>query len=495
MKKTGLICLLLAFAMLLGGLVGCGNKTPANEDSGTEPPATTAEVTGDPTIADTLAPSYNFDADYRILVREVYKYEFDDSNELGGTAVESAIYSRNKAVEQRANVSVLLETFNGDWKDWTDGSVATLLRNNFNANKSAYDLIAAHSVYLSEMALEGIGMDLSEAPNVDLSKKWWSNGFYRESNYNGAAYFMVGDICLTLYEFIQVIFFNEDWLRDLDDSLDLYTMVDNGKWTFEELKRYTALVTTDPTAGEDDAIYGFLSNGHCHRAIATAFDVNLLPVGEDGKRTCLRAVPESEEKKLQGYIDWFKDTAETYGNEKVADTNKMFASRRTLFYANRLGEAINIKSIMTDDYGVLPFPKYSVDQLSYRSCGRDTMSVAMIPANVADREMAGTVLELMCMESRFLVTDTYYESALKTRAFNDPKCRGMLDLILESMNPTFYTIYNSVLNYPASLLGNVVQNGKKLQFATEYQRLRPEYVAGLTNLYEKLDALAAKKAA
>lgn len=495
MKRTSLICGILLIALLLGVVTGCAKPSPEPSQSTNGADDTKPADTSDPDIADTLAPKYDFNEDYRILAREEFVHEFDDSNGTAQETVKAAIYSRNKAVEQRANVTIKIKSFPGDWNEnWLTGEVATLLRGNFNSGVSQYELIAAHSVYLSELSLEGIGCNLAELPNVDLSKKWWSSGFYRESNYNGAQYFMVGDICLTLYELIQVVFFNENYLRELDDEIDLYDLASDGKWTFAVLKQYAELVNTDDT-DPDTASYGFVSNGHCHRAIATAFDINLFPLDEDGKRTCLETVPESASRKVQEYIDWFRQTPQTYGFESIDDTNKMFATRRALFYANQLRQATRFRDIMTDDYGVLPFPKYDENQLSYRSCGRDTMSVVMVPVNVGNRELAGTVLEMMCMESRFNVTTAYYETVLKFRSFEDERCVAMLDMILDSMNPIFSSIYSSVLNYPASLLGRIIQdfpNGT--QFSTMYVRERPGYVQGLSKLYEDLDKLAARDA-
>lgn len=181
-----MLCALLA----AGILAGCGKKT-----SDTPKPSGTASatVTDAPTetepadSSDDLDDSYHFDRDFIILSRESTAGEFDSTSAISGDDVANAIYSRNAQVEARADVTIKVEKLNGDWQAAKAGDTRGgnkefegRVRTNALAGKSAYDLIATHSAYLANLAVEGLGMDLTQLEDINLTKRWWNEAYYNE---------------------------------------------------------------------------------------------------------------------------------------------------------------------------------------------------------------------------------------------------------------------------------------------------------------------------
>ena len=494
MKKffVGLILL----GILTGLLAGCGKeKDPADTTASENDVTTTTPQTSDLSATDTLKEHYDFDQNYVIMSRESTKYEFDVSNGTAGDAVETALYKRQTEVEKRANVTIQLKTFAGDWDKYADGSVSTMMRANANAGTSEFDLLSTHGSYTAALVTDGFAYDMAKAPNMDFGKVWWSSEFYKNCNYNGAVYFMYGHICYTLYEYIEVCFYNEAMMSALDANLDLYDLALDGEWTFQELKQYTQMAGNNLDDPER-AVYGLLDNDHGNDAFMSAFDIELFPVS-NGKRVANVSLSENDSNRAQAFVDWITQSDFIYKNEDYGVENKLFASGNGLFYISRLGESLKLKNMMSESYGVLPFPKYDGNQVSYRTVARNALSAVMIPSNVADIEMVGTVTELLCMEGYFKTTNTYYEKILKRRAFNNPKCIKTLDLIIQSFNPSFEYVYNCILGdgpicKAASLMSHTINSTSGHVFSNKYTKFQPDWFRLLGEFYDKMDDIILK---
>ena len=77
---------------------------------------------------------------------------------------------------------------------------------------------------------------------------------------------------------------------------------------------------------------------------------------------------------------------------------------------------------MEDSYGVVPMPRLTEDQTTYRSTLHDGFSLVAIPTTVhGDHlEMVCAVLEAMGSASYRIVKPAYYETTLRTKLASDP---------------------------------------------------------------------------
>ena len=88
---------------------------------------------------------------------------------------------------------------------------------------------------------------------------------------------------------------------------------------------------------------------------------------------------------------------------------------------------------MVSDFGIVPFPKYSEDQKEYGvmvEAGTRTMTV---PANIANPDLSGAVLETLHFLSMRDVMPAYYEVTLKQKVSRDSVSSQMLDIIMDSI--------------------------------------------------------------
>ncbi len=506
-----LLCMLLVLVMCLAVFAGCNGTTtdPKDSDTETDGGKNTDDSTGSTGTTDTEDPktitglqdSYDFGGmqEFTILSRSETSYEFESEAGMSGTAVESAIYARNEEVMERCNVEIAVVPEIGDWDNRE--TFMARVRNDSQLPVSEYDLIGTHSPYLMVLAVEGLGWDFSKLPNLDLTKRWWSEEFYNNCNYNGAQYIAFGDIAYTLYSYMMVTFFNAQMAEDLEIE-DLYDLALAGDWTYDKMNEYVTKVTTNMDAAEDDRQYGMLTNAHATRVMLSAFNVDLVTETADGKYEVKILMPTTIQEPAQLIVDFVLETAQVHYNNDidsgVAVQNPMFSSGRALFYQQMLGEALYFKGEMKQDYGVLPFPKYNDEQKEYRTGYRDDMTAIMVPFNCSNEEMSGTVTEMLCEISYKEVTQEYYEETLKYQAFNDPKCVATLELIRDTFNPTFACVYSYSVGTINSMVSNTIAGGVSsgtAEVSSYYLNNSGTWRQYLRDLYEDLDAIAAARSA
>jgi len=522
MKK--LICLLLVLVMCLGAFASC-NNTPAekNPNDGTDNTegdgtgngettggdATTGGSLGGDDTEDDLStrddlvdfPGFETTQEYVIFSRSSTEYEFKTPEAGNLSGVDQAIFNRNAEVSQRANVEISVLPAAGDWND--RGTFMQSVRNDGKLAESEYALIATHSVYLMTLAVEGLGQDFAKLDNIDLSKRWWSDAFYEQTNYNGAQYIAFGDLAHTLYSYMMVFFFNESLADRYSINEDLYDLALDGDWTYAKMKEYVELVTTDTDLDLELRDFGLLTNGHSMRAFLTGFDTDWTEVDGEGIHSLPKSLSAALEATTQSLVDFSTATPEVYfsvnGVNGTGDQNDMFASGKSLFYSQMLGQATYLKGVMQDEYGVLPFPKYSDTQTEYRSGYCDDMTAVMVPYRCKNKVLSGTVTEMLAMVGWREVTDAYYEETLKYQSFNNPKCVASIELVRRTFSPTFTSVYGDSLGTISATVANVIErNIEKNENSTVsnyYGTSIGTWRRQLRDLYTALDKIETDRAA
>lgn len=497
MKAKKILCFLLVFVLCFVTLAGCKGGNGKTPDSTPSQGNNTQEDT-DPSLVNDLKEYYDFgNEEFTILARTETSYEFAETGT--GSFVEEAVVGRNYYVMEHCNVEISVKTRMGNWNN--RDTFITAVRNNSAMGDSVYDLVATHSGYLLQLAVEGLGQNLAELPNINFTKRWWSEQYYEVANYNGAMYIAFGDIAYSLYEYLMVFFYNERLANDynINDSLaeeygvdSLYELALNGDWTFEKLMIYTQYITTDPDSA--NPVYGLLENGHGTHAYVSSFGLELVPL-IGGVRTISPSIPESLFTPMNRVIQFLQNTESVridFTEENSVNTqNPIFVAGRSLFYQQKLGQATYFKAEMEDGYGVLPYPKYDDNQLVYHTDYCDDLTAIMIPKNVrvSDLEMIGTVTEMLCMESYRSVVNQFYEKTLKYQSFQNPLCVDTLELIRTSFSPTFAKVFTVVLGTPASILGNTVET--KGNLSSYWTAHVSDWQTQLKKLFANLDKIAA----
>ncbi len=496
-----ILCLVFALLMCFGalGVLASCKKNPQQLEppAATKDPSATQEENVDPAIRNDLNEYYDFDqTKYRILCRTQTNYEFKTAEEVDKNAasMELAVFKRNSYIEEHCNVRIDIKERMGNWDD--QNVFITAVRNNSFEKNSQYDLVATQSAYLATLGVQGYGYDLTDVPHLDMSKRWWNKQYYEAANYNGAVYTMLGDIAYSLYEYILVIFFNEN-LAIANGIEDIYDVVLDDEWTFELLQEYTKKIATDLTT-PDYTQYGLLANGHGSHAMLATFGLQMLPKNTDtGLREVPLSIPDQLLTPLDAYVKFVNEIDQVrvdFAAENSIDVqNPIFSSGRALFYEQKLGQASYFKSTMETGFGVIPYPKYNTSQFDYCTDYCDDLTGIMIPDNIKDPEMVGVVTEMMCMKSYEIVTYQFYEQNMQIKMFEKPECKQTLERIRSSLTPDFAKIYGASLATPTSMVGNTIEQKESL--SGYWGTHQNDWTTSLEKLYQNLDKLAADRAA
>ena len=262
MKKRGkymqksiiLLCLAIILMLLCAS---CDNKADTSENIDNKNPD--AEDTSETTtesgfVEDDLGEfdfgGYEFGIWSRIMP---YFHGYIDVEEESGDILDDSIYRRNRKIEERFNV-----TFKEVTGDDDSGAKKTVM-----AGDNVYDIINTRVPNAYVWAQEGIVQSVEALSHINLSKPYWHQDLNKELSVAGKMYFASGAYNLTTYDFTEALLFNKNLTQSLGIE-DLYTLVSEGKWTFDKFAEYCLIAHKDLDGD------GKISLGDQHGFISTS---------------------------------------------------------------------------------------------------------------------------------------------------------------------------------------------------------------------------------
>ena len=105
------------------------------------------------------------------------------------------------------------------------------------------------------MSSAGVLSDLHQVEGLDLTAEWWSQSFNRTFTVNNKLYMSTGPISFSYFYSPRIIAYNLQ-LADNYNIPNLYTVVEEGKWTLDYMhdliKNFSADLNGDGKMTEDD---------------------------------------------------------------------------------------------------------------------------------------------------------------------------------------------------------------------------------------------------
>jgi len=471
MKK--LISTVLISAMMLSfAACATGESESKNPEvtSGTATESTTApDIFYEP---DDLPETLNFDSKVVILAPEGKNWEKELSVEdLASEAVNDSIYNREMSVEDRLGVEIEVE-----YSKDLDNRVRTQM----SSGDDTYQIYAGVTVYFAKFAFENYLTDLYELDYLDFDKPWWSEKFTEAAEMKDHLYLATGSLALSVPRFLFALYYNKDLAADYVDSLpelnDLYSIVEEGDWTFDKLISLSSGIYQDlngNTERDEEDLYGMLFNhGITFDTIWSAFDINVFSHDEDGW-FYLDVNEDKFYSILDKVIDFGHNTTGTMideGDDRSLSTTmaEKFASGSALFMSNKLHIAEEeILRNMQSEYGILPFPKWDENQDNYYSFAHDQYLSFAIPIVNPNPEIAAATLEALASYSYRDTVPAYLDLALKGKYMSDAKSREMIDLVINGFKMDSSWIYSETLGAFLSPFRGVIVEPSR-EYASTY---------------------------
>lgn len=495
MKRViSLLLAILTVVAIFAGAVSCGdsgsgetNKESNKETSTNKETESSESKPHESSIFDTyldvndnLPDNLNFGGEaINILSQDREGWTSDEVSvaSINSTPINDAIFLRNQTVSDRINVKIKPNKVQNDSPD----EVIKLAQTDVNSGLKTYQILvcAAVSVAHASATDGGLFRNLINAPHLDLDQVWWSSGYTDtmscnpdEDNPSKEVLFSVtGAISLSMYRFAFVTLFNKN-LFDMYHVPYLYDTVTEGDWTLDY--QYDLIGTFYKSLGGSDEKgenqYGLvLGDAISVDPYWSACDIHLATKNSTTKRYEV-ALDTTQISNVVDKIAKLFNNKSTYnvgasqGDYEQADIRAKFAAGEAAMVTLRLLEVENddLRN-MSDEYGIVPMPKYSDSQTNYYTYLHDQFSVWAVLKSVSDEEMdmVCAFLEAMASESYRRVTPNYYNTALKIKLGTDEESWKMLDMIFERVYMDAGILYYGPLGAPSYNFRKIVSDTVK----------------------------------
>jgi len=196
-------------------------------------------------------------------------------------------------------------------------------------------------------------------------------------------------------------------------------------------------VNANGSADEND-FYGFCSNASSNtNAFLWSFNKKIIEASDDGLEVVYKDEKTTQivEKIVNMYknnvgISYITSYKDSEGNYEWPYARDMFSFSKCVFAAGILSYSLENFRDMTDDYSIIPYPKWDENQDNYYSMVDGSHSGLAIPKTATDTEFIGIITEALNAESYKLVVPAYYDVALKVKGTRDEESIEILDMLV-----------------------------------------------------------------
>ncbi|MCQ2432790.1 MAG: extracellular solute-binding protein [Clostridia bacterium] len=454
-QNTALLC---AALILTGALASCGDTAENKPTADTqEKPQAAVTENEEPVVVSELEKLP--EADYNGYTVHIMLYDQDDrqvdimtAGEENGDIMNDIVFKRNRAVEEKYNVTIVGESD-------TDGNVNSMIKKEVTSGLNDHDIFYSNC-YVAPIASAGYLYEINNLPNVNLSNPWWDTAALKGLSVDNRVYLVTGDISPTSLLTSSCLVFNKVLFANNDMEAP-YQLVRDGKWTIDKLAEMTKGLSYDRngdgkmTMGDD--LYSF-SSWMCDSPYSLFYgsggtlsvkDANDIPsVSFDYDK-----ISSIYDKIYEIIID--NDSYFVTDANQYPTTYQNFANGDAYFCEITLQKIDSFLRDMKDDYGILPIPKWDEAQELYMSCVNGAGGYAVVPNNAADPERTGMMMEALGAGAYDIISPALYDVITKTRNVRDEESAEMVEYITRQrvFDPSYINQING-WNFSQSLLSS-----------------------------------------
>jgi len=456
MKKIFVFFMILVLLVLF--LTSCSdNKNNANENQANPQNNQNENNLGDGAnesdgVVERIQPNVPDDRDFggyefTILANskayQAYWYSKDIFvEEENGELINDAVYSRNRAIEEKYNI-VINGIFSGN--QYNDANRSIL------AGDNVYDM---YTVPLqgatARLAQEGKLLNLKDVPYIDLEKPWWDQKANEQLSINRKLMFTISDLLIIDKDALFIFLFNKDVIQEFGMD-DPYQLVKNGKWTIDKMwemaKQVSKDVDGDGTMQDTDA-YGLLTAGHTMHGNVVSSGHFVITKDKDDLPV-LNIKDPMIEASYAKWIEIINDRSNTWVAQDWDSRHsdiwmyqlEVLNDKRGLWLYAGMDRVTTLRNFECN-FGILPNPKYNEAQKEYYNAVHAWCTTAISIPITSDAERTGMILEALTAESYYTLRPAYYDVSLKTKFMRDDESGEMLDLIFRTRCYDLGHVYN-----------------------------------------------------
>jgi len=396
------------------------------------------------------------------------------SEEENGDTIPDAVYIRNITVEDKLGIKINALPMPGS------GSGENAFRKSVQAQDFSYDAAMLGGYGASNLAMQGMLMDLNSVAWLDFDKPWWDQKAVKDLTIKDRLFYMTGDFDTAAnMDWTYCILFNKKLAQDYAVE-NLYELVKSGKWTVDKFAQYASIVSGDLNGDgimDRNDLYGALIWDDTMMGIINATGEKCCIVNSEGELQLTLFTPKTL-SMFEKYTDVVFNKNIAFGYQRAGEFGEeMFANNQALFTVKTLFVVSEIRAMETD-FGILPYFKYDEAQSEYYNTVSSFFSRFLcIPMNQSGDELerTGAIMEAIAAESHYTVRPAYYERSLKGKHSRDDDSSEMLDIIFDTRTYDLGWFY-AIGNYNEGIMN-----------------LFRSYKNDFTSMYEKSIGLAERK--
>ena len=412
-----------------------------------------------------------------------------DEEDIGGNAVNAAVYERNRKVEELLGASLnfgymsTISSTIGNFNMWCDR-----LQNMMDYPPNEVDLFAVYSRAMATSTIRGLNKDISALNNLDLSKDWWPTYMKESSSVGGKIYYLTGEISPNAVATMYTVFYNKD-LLDGENIADPAALVEGKEWTVDKLIELSSGIyeDVDGVDGKSEADrFGLTFSWYSAEILVKGAGFTIAE-GGDGE-TPITLSKDLSSRSFSDFVrrfSWLCTTNDVYNDSTYNGyAFEAFADGRAAFCVNvvsnaeyAINEGVSI--------GFLPMPLLDSTQENYITPLANNYSNYAIARACDDDESAAAVLTALAYYGQNLVTPAVYELTFMDA---DGVSAEIFDLMLKTMRSDVDMIFSNEMMKVNDEPSIAIRDGKT--FEEEFTDFDKKAVVKAINvLNEKLAAL------
>ena len=504
-KLTRLIALMLVIVTLTLTFASCADTSGGEETTAQVSVSTTAAADGTEAPVDTTPQTDEWGRPYveaptaegtkledgtviTMLLRDsdTWNREYHSESE-NGDMLNDEIYKRNLQLQEELNF-----TFEFIKSPSKEDSQRTIIAEFESGGSSGLDIVSNYAYYSTAPALRDCYVNLHTLDTLNLDNPWWNDTYVEAATIKDQLYFVVGDLNLSVVDRSLAIYYNATMANDLQIG-NLYDTVLNGEWTIEKFLEYTRDTWVDNNqSGSIDLPdkIGVISiaGSEAYDGFLSAFGVDIISKTSDGN---LELIWDTERvsNAIDQQIALFSNNNGAFLHSNHAELCNKFTNGEALFWIYTIYASSSTNQSlrsMNDTYGLIPLPKYDLDQQNYYTTVQDAYNIMSVMSTSSHLSAVGTVLDEWSYRSYCDILPVYCEVIMKTRYLVDVESGMIFDLILDSIKFDTGMIYGSELESIGTSTRSIVKSGTNT-FSSTYKIKQRAYNNRLKQLVKDFE--------
>ncbi len=372
--------------------------------------------------------------------------------------VNASIYERDNQVKNRLGLSAIVYNEQQGSASYINDYVKYVERVVANQDTEV-DVIATYSRTAGSCSQKGFYLPINFYDKyINLENSWYPEQLLEEIAIRDNIYYVSGDISTNLLFLTYGFVFNKELMDKLGINYnDYYTMASEGKWTLEEMYK---LCTYYEDADGDGAKsvgdgYGLRSFDFHLDAFYTGSNLKLVQVNNNAEKV-EDLIKVSDDYGSSKSIDLNDELGQFFGSEnaygKSDDGPKYFAqTRNTIAFVSRIRDIGRHVTILDEKLavGILPIPKYDLNQEEYRCVAGNPFTLWGIFSGNMDlerEEAAAGFIEYMGYFGKENTTEAVFADTFLGRYADQPDDASVFTVIRRTTAFDIGRIFSMVIS-------------------------------------------------